>query len=129
MAASILAAGETIIHNCPNLTDVDAAIKILVHLGCKVERTEDTVYIDSSSLTRCSIPDSLMREMRSSVIFLGAILARTGEALSLIHILLERSHRSAPGYQRGDIRYGLRHIGTGCRRGRRYRQQRLCRCV
>lgn len=81
MAASILADGETILHNCPNLTDVDAAIKILVHLGCKVERTDDTVYIDSSSLTRCSIPDSLMREMRSSVIFLGAILARTGEAI------------------------------------------------
>lgn len=81
MAASILAGGETVIHNCPNLTDVDAAIKILVHLGCRVERIKDTLYINSSSLSGYSIPDSLMREMRSSVIFLGAILARTGEAV------------------------------------------------
>ncbi len=81
MAASILAAGETVIHNCPNLSDVNAAIKILTHLGCRVERSGDTLYINSSSLTGFQIPDSLMREMRSSVIFLGAILARTGEAI------------------------------------------------
>ena len=81
LAASILACGETIIHNCPDLSDVDAAIRILVHLGCKVSREGDRVYIDSTNMERCDIPDSLMREMRSSVIFLGAILARTGEAV------------------------------------------------
>ena len=81
LAASILANGETVIHNCPDLSDVDAAIKILTHLGCLVSRENDAVYIDSAEMTRCDIPHELMREMRSSVIFLGAILARCGEAV------------------------------------------------
>jgi UDP-N-acetylglucosamine 1-carboxyvinyltransferase len=81
MAASLLAAGETVIHNCPNLSDVDAAIRILVHLGCKVSRAGESVYVDSAELTQSEIPHELMREMRSSVIFLGAILARNGEAV------------------------------------------------
>jgi UDP-N-acetylglucosamine 1-carboxyvinyltransferase len=81
MAASLLACGETVIHNCPNLSDVDAAIQILVHLGCTVNREGEKVYVDSKTLTRSDIPHELMREMRSSVIFLGAILARLGEAV------------------------------------------------
>lgn len=81
MAASILAEGESVIHNCPDLSDVDVSIKILTYLGCRVSRSGDTVYIDSSTMTHSDIPDALMREMRSSVVFLGAILARTGEAV------------------------------------------------
>ncbi|NLT13766.1 MAG: UDP-N-acetylglucosamine 1-carboxyvinyltransferase, partial [Clostridiales bacterium] len=81
MAASLLACGETVIHNCPSLSDVDAATRILVHLGCTVSREGDGVYVDSKTLTRSDIPHELMREMRSSVIFLGAILARLGEAV------------------------------------------------
>lgn len=81
LAASLLANGETVIHNCPALSDVDAAVKILLHLGCKVNREERSIFIDSSTMCRCDIPDVLMREMRSSVIFLGAILARCGEAV------------------------------------------------
>ncbi len=80
LAASLLSGGETVIHNCPALSDVDAAIDILRHLGCRAEFTQGTAYVDSSTMTRCDIPDELMRRMRSSVIFLGAILARAGEA-------------------------------------------------
>jgi UDP-N-acetylglucosamine 1-carboxyvinyltransferase len=81
MAASIISGKETVISNCPSLSDVESAMKILRHLGCTAEKQGDTVYIDSSTMTRCDIPDTLMREMRSSVIFLGAILARAGEAM------------------------------------------------
>lgn len=81
LAASILVEGESMLQNCPKLKDVDAAIKILRHLGCTVSRENEDVYIDSSTITNCDIPDNLMREMRSSVIFLGAILGRTGEAI------------------------------------------------
>jgi UDP-N-acetylglucosamine 1-carboxyvinyltransferase len=81
MAASLLACGETVIHNCPNLSDVDAAIRILTHLGCTVSRDGENVFVDSKTLTRSDIPHELMKEMRSSVIFLGAILARLGEAV------------------------------------------------
>ncbi|MDR2665530.1 MAG: UDP-N-acetylglucosamine 1-carboxyvinyltransferase [Oscillospiraceae bacterium] len=81
MAASLLARGTTVIENCPRLSDVGAAIKILTHLGCKIERDGERVAINSSSVTRCDIPHELMREMRSSVIFLGAVLGRCGEAV------------------------------------------------
>lgn len=80
LAAAILADGVSVIHNCPDLTDVDAAVTILRHLGCQVERAGETITVDSSTLSRMDIPDGLMREMRSSVIFLGAILARCGQA-------------------------------------------------
>lgn len=81
LAATVLANGKSEIHNCPNLTDADAAIKILRLLGCKVEREGHTVLVDSASVESYRIPDELMREMRSSVVFLGAILGRLGKAV------------------------------------------------
>jgi len=81
LAASLLAEGETVIHNCPDLTDVDVAVRILSHLGCRVRREGEKLTVDSSTLERSEIPHELMREMRSSVIFLGAMLARCGEAV------------------------------------------------
>lgn len=80
LAASILSGKESVLHNCPDLKDVTASIQILECLGCKVKREGKTVVVDSSTLIRSDVPDHLMREMRSSVIFLGAILARTGYA-------------------------------------------------
>ena len=81
MAAAIIAGCETRLQNCPDLSDVDASINILRHLGCEVSRERDVVNIGSDGITNCHIPHELMREMRSSVIFLGAILARCGEAV------------------------------------------------
>ena len=81
MAASLLVQGETVLQNCPDIRDVDAAMRILRHLGCTAERIGSTLYLDTGQMTGCGIPDELMREMRSSVVFLGAILARTGEAV------------------------------------------------
>ncbi len=80
MAASVLAPGETELLNVPMLRDVDTTIRILRGLGCSVEREGDVVNIDSRSLERAEIPHRLMRELRSSVIFLGALLARCGHA-------------------------------------------------
>ena len=80
LAATVLCPGVSVIHNCPPLSDVAASAAILEHLGCKVEQQGDTVTVDASVLTRDDVPDALMREMRSSVIFLGAILGRLGRA-------------------------------------------------
>ncbi len=67
--------------NCPRLTDVEASLSILRYLGCSAEMSGDSVTVDASGGCRCDVPDSLMREMRSSISFLGAILARCGEAV------------------------------------------------
>ena len=80
LAASILAPMRCELHNVPQLRDVDAALRILRHLGCLAEQRGNDVYIDSRTLSCCSIPHALMEEMRSSVIFMGALLARCGEA-------------------------------------------------
>ena len=80
MAASVLAGSETVLHNVPDLKDVTITLRILRHLGCTAERDGDTVHIDSRGMNRDFIPHDLMRELRSSVIFLGAILTRFGTA-------------------------------------------------
>lgn len=80
LAATLIHSGESVIHNCPDLRDVRFAIKILEYLGCTVVRYGNTVCVNSAGMMRCDIPDNLMREMRSSVIFLGAILARCSSA-------------------------------------------------
>ena len=77
LAACVLAHGECVLHNCPELTDVDAACRILSCLGCRCTRSGDTVCVDASNVCGNEIPDNLMREMRSSIVFLGAVLGRT----------------------------------------------------
>lgn len=80
LAATVLVKGESVIHNCPDISDVDATVKILRYLGCDVKREGHTVTVDSSNVNKFDIPDELMREMRSSVVFLGAIIGRMGKA-------------------------------------------------
>ena len=80
LAATILCADECRIERCPRLRDVDASIAILRHLGCCARWEGDDLIVDTRHMDRSEIPDALMREMRSSVIFLGAILARQGAA-------------------------------------------------
>lgn len=80
IAASIICPLKSELMNVPQLRDVDAALRILRHLGCLAEQRGGDVYIDSTRLSGSSIPHSLMVEMRSSVIFMGALLARCGEA-------------------------------------------------
>ena len=80
LAATLISAGRSVLHNCPQLSDVDTACRILEHLGCSVQREGDTVTVDSSEMSCSEIPESLMSEMRSSIVFLGAIAAQLGTA-------------------------------------------------
>lgn len=81
LAATILCKDTCMVENCPALRDVSATVRILEHLGCKVARCGDAITVDASGMCNYDIPENLMREMRSSVIFLGAILARYGKAV------------------------------------------------
>ena len=80
LAATILTSGEVELRRCPRLRDVEASIRILQALGCRAAWQGDNLAVDTSRMSGCAIPDALMREMRSSAIFLGAILARCGQA-------------------------------------------------
>lgn len=80
LAAAMLCSTDCVLHNCPVLSDVDTAVDILEYLGCKTSRSGSDLLIDSSNIRNSDIPDYLMREMRSSIVFLGAIVTRTGQA-------------------------------------------------
>jgi len=79
LAATVLCKGQSVLHNCPDLTDVETAVRILEHLGCRCTREGSDLAVDNA-MTCCEVPQKLMREMRSSIVFLGAIVARCGEA-------------------------------------------------
>ena len=73
MAATLLCRSECVLHNCPHLSDVDVSARILRHLGCTVTRQGGSLAIDPRCVTQCDI--------RSSIVFLGAILSRAGRAV------------------------------------------------
>ena len=76
LAAAVLCKTQVTLYNCPRLTDCDAAMRILTTLGCTCRREGNAVTINPSVISGVDIPVSLMREMRSSIIFSGALLGR-----------------------------------------------------
>lgn len=80
LAAAALHRGVSVLENCPRLSDVETAAEILRSLGAAVTRSGDRLTVDATALQSRPIPQPLMARMRSSVIFLGALLARFGEA-------------------------------------------------
>ena len=80
LAATAAHGGVYRLENCPALSDVDATVDILEHLGCRVQRQADVIEVDSRPMRCASIPREEMLRLRSSVIFLGALLARCGRA-------------------------------------------------
>lgn len=81
MSAALLAEGETVFYNSPILSDVYAAGRIINSLGgeCIISSAEHTVRVNPQGISRFEIPEELMNKMRSSVVFLGAILGKYGE--------------------------------------------------
>ena len=63
LAACLLCRSACTIHNCPYISDVDACLRILKHLGCKITRQGQTVVIDPNGVCCSEIPQRFMREM------------------------------------------------------------------
>lgn len=78
VAASLLCDGVSRLENCPRLSDVYAACRILTNLGCHCEMQGNTVKVDAGGMQVSEIPEEFMCEMRSSIIFLGAVLGKMG---------------------------------------------------
>lgn len=76
IAASILNGGITKLYNVPNIHDTQMMFEILKKLGCKIKKNNGKIVIDSKNITNYEIPDELMRQMRSSVIIVGAIIRK-----------------------------------------------------
>lgn len=80
LAAALAAEEPCRLSNCPRLADVETSLDILRHLGCLAVLDDGTAFVDPTDACYKEIPDGLMRQMRSSITFLGAMLARFGRA-------------------------------------------------
>ena len=80
LAASVISGKVSTITNIPKLRDVDMMIKILDSIGAKTHIEGNVLTVDSSTIDKVEVPEELVREMRSSIIIMGALLARFGEA-------------------------------------------------
>ena len=81
LASSAMIPGETVLDHCPDLADVDNMCRILTHLGCRIRREGETLRVDASRLHCCSVPEKLMKSLRSSVFLAGPLLSRCGQAI------------------------------------------------
>ncbi|MBB3109060.1 UDP-N-acetylglucosamine 1-carboxyvinyltransferase [Paenibacillus phyllosphaerae] len=79
LAASMLVEGNVTLDQVPNLLDIEVMLNILRDLGCKAEHKNQTVWLDTTGVQSSHIPESLMRQMRSSIFLMGPLLARFGE--------------------------------------------------
>jgi len=80
MAATILAGGEFVLSNVPDLIDIRTMGNLLRILGAKVEHQNGKLNIDSTNLNSWEAPYELVSTMRASIYVLGPLLARFGKA-------------------------------------------------
>lgn len=80
LAACTLCRGVCVLHNCPEISDVEHTVAILRALGAQVQRRGSTLAVDPSGLCRTEVPPEPAGKMRSSVLFLGALLSAAGSA-------------------------------------------------
>ena len=80
MAASILSSGDNYIHNLPQLRDISTMGKLLAHLGMGYHQENGEVILNSNNISSIEAPYDFVKTMRASVLVLGPLLAREGEA-------------------------------------------------
>ncbi|HDH04421.1 MAG TPA: UDP-N-acetylglucosamine 1-carboxyvinyltransferase [Nitrospirae bacterium] len=80
MAASILSSGENLIYNVPRLRDISTFGKLLAYLGMGYHQENGEVILQSANISSIEAPYDFVKTMRASVLVLGPLLARAGEA-------------------------------------------------
>lgn len=74
--ASILCDEVVTISNIPNISDIDSLEEILISLNAKIDRTNDTVTINSKEVINNKIDEELSKKLRASYYFMGALLGK-----------------------------------------------------
>ena len=80
LAASLLTADDLILDNVPQLSDIRTMGSLLQGLGMRVERDGETMVLNAKHLTTTEAPYDLVKTMRASIVTLGPMLSRFGEA-------------------------------------------------
>lgn len=79
--ATLLAEGEHVFHNVPLLKDIESTAALLESLGCKTQRDGGTFRVNVGKLASIEAHYDLVRKMRASILCLGPILTKYGEAV------------------------------------------------
>ena len=80
LCAGLLVPGRLEVTNLPQLQDVGTVLKLLERMGVKTERSGDAVSLDASAVTHLEAAYDLVKTMRASILVLGPLLARFGQA-------------------------------------------------
>ncbi len=80
LVATLLGKGDHHLTNVPDLKDVTTILKLLRRLGVTVQEDGDGLTLNASTLTSHDAPYELVKTMRASILVLGPLLARLGEA-------------------------------------------------
>ena len=80
LCAALLSSEPVTLLNVPRLQDVATMLKLIRNMGVTIDETEDGVRVDSSKLSSPEAPYELVKTMRASVLALGPLLARFGDA-------------------------------------------------
>ena len=81
MTAALLADGEHVFRNVPNLRDVHTMTRLLGRLGAEASFEAGRVRVTASSDIDPTAPYDLVKQMRASVLVLGPLVARCGKAI------------------------------------------------
>ena len=76
LAACLLGNGTCELENCPMIRDVDDTLEIMKSLGCRIERKEGMIRVTVTGQESCEICTAEASRIRSSVLFLGALLGK-----------------------------------------------------
>ncbi|MEO6986533.1 MAG: UDP-N-acetylglucosamine 1-carboxyvinyltransferase [Paralcaligenes sp.] len=81
LCASLLTPDTVTLHNVPELNDIGTALRLLGRLGVRAERSHDyTVSLSAAQVSSLEAPYDLVKTMRASILVLGPLLTRFGEA-------------------------------------------------
>lgn len=80
LCAGLLTGGDLELSNVPRLHDVRTILKLLEQTGLKVTQDDERVTLNGANITSLEAPYELVKTMRASILVLGPLLARFGEA-------------------------------------------------
>jgi UDP-N-acetylglucosamine 1-carboxyvinyltransferase len=80
LCAALLSAEPVTFTNVPRLNDIDTLLALLGQMGVRIQREADVVTLDASTLDNPVAPYEMVKTMRASILVLGPLVARCGEA-------------------------------------------------
>jgi UDP-N-acetylglucosamine 1-carboxyvinyltransferase len=80
LSSVLLSQGRVVLHNVPDISDIWHKVKLLRHVGAKVEFSEGSLFIETPEVLSLEAEEEMVRPIRTSFYLLGPMLCRAGRA-------------------------------------------------